>query len=228
MLTNPQLLASDIVANRTMNRGRVLSGVNSYERELGFSPLERLRERRRAHGTAVWVDACCGEGRALLHAAALLRELELSDTISLIGVDLINTFPSHDFPNLTFVETDVTRYQPPSGADLITCIHGLHYLGDKLGFLENSYSALAEDGVFAGQLDPANVRSREEKWTWSAMLRRAKRGGADVTLRKNLLQMRGTGASLSFGLRYEGAKPSETPNYTGITVIDSWYASAPL
>jgi len=36
MLDADELLASPLVANATMNRGRGLSGVNSYERDLRF------------------------------------------------------------------------------------------------------------------------------------------------------------------------------------------------
>jgi SAM-dependent methyltransferase len=223
MLTDPQLLASDIVANRTMNRGRVLSGVNSYERELGFDPIDWLLTRRRAHGHAVWVDACCGEGLALLHAATRLRDLGVSEEITLIGVDLLGAFPAHDFPNLTFVETDVTKYAPPANTDLVTCIHGLHYLGDKLGFLENAYAALGDGGMFCGQLDAENVRSHDPELAWPAMLRRAKRGGIDAALRKHVLKIVKSGAAMQFGLQYAGAMVSEKPNYSGITVIDSWY-----
>ncbi|MFE9785031.1 SAM-dependent methyltransferase [Nocardia salmonicida] len=76
MPTDPVLLdistleQSSVVANNTMNRGRGLSGVNSYTRELGFDPYEVLAECLRADPTArvTWVDVCCGSGRALLEA----------------------------------------------------------------------------------------------------------------------------------------------------------------
>ncbi|MGO8671264.1 MAG: hypothetical protein ACLQVD_07880 [Capsulimonadaceae bacterium] len=45
MLPNHEILASPIVANSLMNRGRGLAGVNSLARELGFDPLEYLLTR---------------------------------------------------------------------------------------------------------------------------------------------------------------------------------------
>ena len=54
LLDDERLERSAVVANNAMNRLRGLDGVNSYERELGFRPLEILR------GTASCVDLCCG------------------------------------------------------------------------------------------------------------------------------------------------------------------------
>jgi hypothetical protein len=45
--TGAGLEATSVVANRTMNRGRGLHGVNSYTRELGTDPLTRLHGRPR-------------------------------------------------------------------------------------------------------------------------------------------------------------------------------------
>ncbi|WP_228536367.1 hypothetical protein [Nocardia sp. XZ_19_231] len=52
LLDNLTLEQSSVVANNAMNRGRGLSGVNSYTRELGFDPYEVLAERLRADPTA--------------------------------------------------------------------------------------------------------------------------------------------------------------------------------
>ncbi|MBD0670490.1 hypothetical protein BU198_07115, partial [Streptomyces sp. CBMA156] len=67
LIGDSELTASPVVANSTMNRERGLTGVNSYARELGFDPLDRLAEHG---GTAPgWLDLCSGEGRALVEAA---------------------------------------------------------------------------------------------------------------------------------------------------------------
>ncbi|MFE7719702.1 hypothetical protein ACFU44_11755 [Nocardia rhizosphaerihabitans] len=47
LLDDVTLELSSVVANNAMNRGRGLAGVNSYARELGFDPYERLAERLR-------------------------------------------------------------------------------------------------------------------------------------------------------------------------------------
>ena len=55
MLTQAELLASATVANSTMNRGRGLSGVNSYGRELRCDIAAFLEARAREYGQAVVV-----------------------------------------------------------------------------------------------------------------------------------------------------------------------------
>ena len=79
LLDDTALADSAVVANRTMNRERQLAGVNSYARELGFSPLDVITSRLVCAPLATW--------------------------------------------------------QPARAFDLITCVHGLHYIGDKLALL---------------------------------------------------------------------------------------------
>lgn len=224
LLAPDELLRSDIVANSTMNRQRVLHGVNSYTRELGFDPILWLIQRAEKRGGAAWLDVCCGEGRALLHAAQALPSA--THPIRLIGADLIGPFAAHSFANLELIAGDIAEFVPPCPLDLITCVHGLHYLGDKLGFLENAYRWLNDAGVFIGHLDPANIRAealQSGDKVWPGALRRARRAGVDMELRNYRLRIARTDAPLEFGTAFAGCSPSEQPNYTGITVIDSWY-----
>lgn len=218
MLTPEQLLASEIVANATMNRGRGLSGVNSYERELRFDIAVWLETRVRERGRAVWLDACCGAGLALQQAAAEWAGTDWGLNVELIGVDLI------DFPppinGVRFVAADMAKFQPAASIDLITCVHGMHYLGDKLGFLQNAYAALAPGGLLLGHLDAANLRL---PLSWARLMRQMSAQGIALNLKSHLLRMERMPQPLDFGLIYRGATVSERPNYTGITVIDSWY-----
>ena len=199
MLRPDELLSSPVVANATMNRGRGLSGVNSYERDLRFSITEFLMERVREHGEAVWYDACCGEGRALAEAA----------------------------PNVHLQAADVAAWALERPADLITCVHGLHYLGYKLGFLQNAYTLLTPGGLLLGHLDASNVLAAESGLPfWRQAARHAAKNGAVLELKSHVLRVQRTDAPLNFGVTYQGATISEKPNYTGITVVDSWYAMA--
>ena len=222
MLTQTDLLASEIVANAAMNRGRGLSGVNSYDRELRFDIAAFLRERARARGRAVWLDACCGEGRALHEAGAALA----GEPIQILGVDLMDASvaPSIESPNVRLVAADVSAatFAFPAPLDLITCVHGLHYLGDKLGFVERAYAALAPGGLLLAHLDPANLRFEAAGETWSRLVRRVQ--SVSFALRGHLLRIERGEAGLRFGAMYRGATVSESPNYTGMTVVDSWYA----
>lgn len=219
MLTPNQLLASDIVANATMNRERGLSGVNSYERELRFDIAVWLETRVRERGRAVWLDACCGAGLALQQAAAEWAGTDWGLNVELIGVDLID-FPPPPINGVRFVAADVAKFQPAAPVDLITCVHGMHYLGDKLGFLQNAYAALAPGGLLLGHLDAANLRL---PLSWARLMRQMSAQGIALNIKSHLLRMERMPQPLDFGLIYRGATVSERPNYTGITVIDSWY-----
>jgi SAM-dependent methyltransferase len=221
----------DITVNSRMNRGRGFKGVNSYERELRrFDITAFLRERAASGKPINWLDACCGEGRALGEALQLWDNAPepWAACASVWGVDLWPHFaaPPAAGDRLRFVPADITAWlaEPdPSPFDLITCIHGLHYLPDKLAFLERAYERLAPEGILLTHLDTANLYFTGEGVTWSSLLRNARKIGVDVTHKNNLLQLRRTAAHLDFGSELQQVSASEKPNYTGMIVVDSWY-----
>jgi hypothetical protein len=95
LLDDAALEASAVVAHCAMNRERQLAGVNSYARELGFSPLDVMTAAiasDREAGTAAWLDLCCGTGRVLIHAGRQLHQSGLWDRAVLTGVDLVDAF----------------------------------------------------------------------------------------------------------------------------------------
>ena len=220
-----ELLSSPVVANATMNRGRGLGGVNSYERELRFSITDFLAERVRERGKAVWYDACCGQGRALVEAGTQFAEMAWGRQIEIVGVDLMGMFTPEQVPGVTLIAAEVAAFRLDQPADLITCVHGLHYLGDKLGFLQHAYAMLALDGLFLGHLDAKNVHAVDGgPPIWRQAARHAAKSGVALDFKSHVLCIKRTDAPLGFGVTYQGATVSEQPNYTGITVIDSWYA----
>ncbi len=223
MLTDAQVLASEIVANATMNRGRGFGGVNSYTRELRFDIPAFLETRVRKHGTAAWYDACCGEGNALAEASRQFASADWGRHVQIIGVDLVGTFSPVETNGLRLIAEDVGQFTFEVPIDLVTCVHGLHYLGDKLGFLAHAYAMLRPGGIFLGHLDPANLRLPTST-PWSRLLRQLRAQGVDITLKNHILRLAYSNTPLDFGLTYQGATISEQPNYTGITVMDSWYA----
>jgi ubiquinone/menaquinone biosynthesis C-methylase UbiE len=75
-VTDDVLEASSVVANVAMNRERRLAGRDGYSRVLGFDILGLPPGSR-------WLDLCCGSGRALLDAAAVRPDLDIT------GVDLV-------------------------------------------------------------------------------------------------------------------------------------------
>jgi len=226
MLRADELLSSPIVANVTMNRGRGLSGANSYERDLRFSLTKFLAERVRERGEAVWYDACYGQGRALVEAGKQFAEIGWGHRVQVVGVDLVEMFATERAPGVTLIAADVAAFRLEQPADLITCVHGLHYLGDKLGFLQNTYAMLAPGGLFLGHLDTSNVRAFGSGLSlWRQAARHVGKTSVAPEFKSHVLRIARTEASLNFGLTFQGATVSEQPNYTGITVIDSWYTA---
>lgn len=151
-----------------MNRERGLTGSNGYGRELGLDVLAELEQRAaQATGPVRWLDLCCGSGRALFEAAERLDHLGLADYVEVFGVDLVDHFAPVP-PTATSVRlaiASVTAWLPPpdSRFDLITCVHGLHYVGDKLAVLTRTASWLTETGVFAASFDPSGIRNADGK-----------------------------------------------------------------
>lgn len=228
---------ADIVVNAAMNRGRGFAGVNSYTRDLRqFDIGAFLQERVETYPsqTVRWLDACCGEGRALREAAQLWTGALWSRHLEIIGLDLWDDLPPSractDGPALRFVGADIADWTPQDAPlDLITCVHGLHYLPDKLGFLERAYSWLAADGgLLLAHLDTENIREEasETAGLWPTLARRARKQGVPLRFSNHLLRLERTPGSpdaLTFGCSFAGRTVSPRPNFSGMTVIDSCY-----
>ena len=138
-----------MVANSAMNRERRLEGVNSYQRELGFSPFDELTEllTNRNCAPVAWLDVGCGRGRAVVEAAQRAREAGLADRIALVGLDLVDFFDPMDepLPGLELVCASVGSWEPSRTFELITSAHSLHYVGDNLGVLSRMARWLTAD-----------------------------------------------------------------------------------
>lgn len=92
LLDDEALWRSSVVANCAMNRER---GLASYARELGM--------RIRLEPGQVWVDLCCGSGKALAEAAR--------PDARIIGVDLVDHHVPPR-PGLGFVVAPVDEWEP--------------------------------------------------------------------------------------------------------------------
>jgi SAM-dependent methyltransferase len=158
LLSDDDLEKSDVVANCRMNRERHLTGSNGYEREVRFNPLDFLKPIAATSGTAKWLDLCCGSGTALAEAASIIEAENVP--IKIVGVDLVQSFVSNEAQHqcLSLVEASLTDWEPDDHFDLITCVHGLHYIGDKLGLIVRAASWLTQHGRFVAHLDMNNIR----------------------------------------------------------------------
>ncbi|MEV7187987.1 class I SAM-dependent methyltransferase [Kitasatospora sp. NPDC093102] len=229
LIGDSELTASPVVANSTMNRERGLDGVNSYARELGFDPLDWLTE----HGgtTPGWLDLCSGEGRALVEAARRPAS-EAARTgapragVELTGVDLVGPLaPPPDLaalPHVRLVTAAVADWAPERSYDLITCVHGLHYLGDQLGVIARAASWLTPNGRFAAHFDPESVRRPDGSGAARAVVAALRAAGFEYRARRHLLVLDG-GRKVVLPFGYAGADPAAGPNYTGQPAVGSYY-----
>ncbi len=224
LLPNSVLEKSSIVANSLMNRSRKCFGGNSYEKELSFEILDFLKTRANVENQTNWLDICCGEGKALIEAADILAKENQDSNLNIIGIDLAGFF--HNFlPELKFlqlIETSFENYEPNLEFDLITCVHGLHYIGDKLAFLQKAVSFLKKDGILLANLDLSNFKFENGKSANREISKELKKNGFEYNPKKHLLICRGK-KEINFDFKYLGADDLAGANYTKQAVIDSYY-----
>jgi SAM-dependent methyltransferase len=230
--TDAELEASAVVANNAMNRERGLSGVNSYTKTLGFDPYAFLRDRRDAYGRAAWLDLCCGEGNALIEAAARFAadgaRADAADGgggVSVVGVDLVGRLGITGKlpPGLRLITAPVTAWRTDDAFDLVTCVHGLHYVGDKLALLERIPQWLTETGRFVADFDASLVRRADGAAATLRVARTLRRAGAEYDGRHHRVSWQGP-IPLDFDARYLGADDASGPGYTGQPAVASHYA----
>ncbi|TQS13876.1 class I SAM-dependent methyltransferase [Microbispora hainanensis] len=219
LLDDDALERSSIVANSDMNRERRLP---AYRRELGVDVLALLRGADRV---VRWLDLCCGTANALFEAAHAL-----GDRAEIVGVDLVGYFAGPPRPpGLRLVTASVTSWAPDAAFDLITCVHGLHYVGDKLGVIARAASWLTDDGLFAANFDVRSVRSvRGVRGADGAPAGRRltaalRANGLDYDARNRRVSRRGR-KEIDLRWSYLGADDRAGPNYTGQAAVVSYYA----
>jgi SAM-dependent methyltransferase len=218
-LDDGTLEASSVVANCAMNRERSLTGSNGYGRELGLDVLADITGRLGRTGEPVrWLDLCCGSGRALSEAAARLRDRGLAERVEITGVDLVDHFGVQQRPpGLRLVVASVTNWTPSDRFDLITCVHGLHYVGDKLGALARAASWLTAGGLLVANLDMRAIRPTGRRLTAAL---RAQGFAYDPARRR--ISLHGP-RTVHLPYRYLGADDRAGSNYTGQPAVDSHY-----
>jgi SAM-dependent methyltransferase len=222
LLGDDELERSAIVANCRMNRERDLTGSNGYSREIGFSPLDFLRGRMAPDRPVAWLDLCCGTGKALIQAARI-SQAEGTD-IEIVGVDLVAMFHrlEPDLTNVRLVQTSLRTWRPDRRFDLITCVHGLHYVGDKLGLVAHAVSWLANDGLFVANLDLKNLKLADGRLAGRKVVPDLRRNGIEYDRRKRQVICRGR-KDVGLAYRYLGADDGAGPNYTRQPAVDSYY-----
>ncbi|GLZ80704.1 methyltransferase [Actinorhabdospora filicis] len=203
LVPDDELHTTSVVANNAMNRQR---GLASYARELGLDLPAMLD----APGFR-WLDLCCGSAKALIEAG------RAHPAATIVGVDLVDHF-GPDAPGNVRLLTAALPALPELGGpfDLVTCVHGLHYVGDKLAAIAAATALLTPGGLFAANMDVPGLRGVLRP---TAAFRAA---GYEYDPRRRRLRRTGPGAPPAW--RYLGADPAAGPNYTGQAAVDSWYA----
>jgi SAM-dependent methyltransferase len=225
------LESSSVAANCAMNRERQLAGVNSYARELGFNPLHVMRDTAKnlagQDPPAAWLDLCCGTGRALIQAATRLCRDGLAQRTTLAGVDLVDAFDPlpGGLPNLRLVCSPVSAWTPALTFDLITCVHGLHYIGDKLAAIARAASWLTPDGQLIADLDLDAIVVLGAPQARRRLARRLREAGFSYDSRKHRITFAG-GREVRLPYRYIGADDQAGPGYTGQLAVASYYEEA--
>ncbi|WP_406404844.1 class I SAM-dependent methyltransferase [Streptomyces sp. NBC_00879] len=119
--------------------------------------------------------------------------------------------------------------------DLITCVHGLHYVGDQLGLLARAASWLSPQGRFVAHVDLESIRWADGRSAGRAVPGRAVPGravlaalraaGFTYSARHHRLTLRGP-LRVDLPWSYLGADPHAGPNYTGQPAVASYYRPA--
>jgi SAM-dependent methyltransferase len=220
LLTPQELEFSPVVANCAMNRERQLTGVNSYERELCHDILSWL------HGFPPpirWTDLCCGTGRALVDAAVELTKTQELGNVHIEGIDLAGAFMPNPLPNvLVLQKSGIEGWEPAGPYALVTCVHGLHYVGDKLAAIAKAVAKLQPNGLFVANLDLKSFRYADGRSAGRSIAAQLRKCGFSYDTRQRLLRCSGP-RKLDFGWRYLGANAEAGANYTGQAAVDSYY-----
>jgi SAM-dependent methyltransferase len=222
LLDDDALERSGVVANCQMNRERTITGSNGYAKELRLNPVDFLLGRSGAR--VRWLDLCCGEGKALVEAAKIIHRQGMDHKFEILGVDIVAPpSPSErEAACLQLIQASLTQWQPEGRFDLITCVHGLHYIGDKLGVVLRAASWLTDDGRFVANLDLNNIKFADGRVASGIVAKELRRAGLEYDSRRKLVHCSGR-IQVQLPFRYCGADDQAGPNYTKQPAVDSYY-----
>jgi hypothetical protein len=127
---------------------------------------------------------------------------------------------------LSTIRPPCCRWRPERAYDLVTCVHGLHYVGDKLGLITCAADWLTGDGLFVANLDLANFSFSGSGAAGRVVAAALRRCGLEYDRRRRLVVCRGR-REVRLPLRYLGADDGAGPNYTGQPAVDYYYAPQP-
>jgi SAM-dependent methyltransferase len=145
----------------------------------------------------------------------------------LTGVDLVGLFdliPAGAAVQL--VTASAASWEPDRTFDLITCVHGLHYIGDKLAVLTRAASWLAPGGLMAADLDLRSIRLPGGEPATRRLAARLRAAGFAYRARRHQITRTGP-ARIRLPYAYLGADDQAGPGYTGQPAVESHYDEIP-
>jgi hypothetical protein len=120
------------------------------------------------------------------------------------------------------VEASLSSWLPTRSFNLITCVHGLHYIGDKLGLVTRVITWLTDDGMFVGTLDMSNIKLADGSGAGRIVSSALRRDGLEYDRRRRLVTCRGK-RTIKLPFRYIGADDQAGPNFTGQPAVNTYY-----
>lgn len=198
-----------------------------------------------------WLDLCCGSGRALAQAderlpSATIVGVDLVDAFvsahpgggSASGTAAVEAATTEASAaeiapaevaaaegGVRFVVAPVEVWVPDRAFDLITCVHGLHYVGDKLAVLRRMVRCLRPGGRFVADLDLDAIRLDDGRAAGRRLATRLRAAGLDYDSGRHRIGCTGP-RLLDLPYLYLGADDRAGPNYTGQPAVNSVYRAA--
>jgi hypothetical protein len=125
---------------------------------------------------------------------------------------------------LDLVCASVPGWVPNRRFDLITCVHGLHYVGDKLAVLTAAAGWLTDDGLLAADLDLTAIRLPDGRPAGRPMATALRIAGFDYDPRRHRIRCTGR-REVVLPYAYLGADDGAGVNYTGQPAVHSYYTA---
>ncbi|MCP4352585.1 MAG: class I SAM-dependent methyltransferase [Desulfobacterales bacterium] len=124
--------------------------------------------------------------------------------------------------NILLIPASLRTWTPAGDYDLITCVHGIHYIGDKLGLIQRAASWLKHDGFFIANLDITDFRLNDNRPMRRQISKIFRESGIDYNRTKHILCFLGK-KNIKIPYHYIGSDDQAGPNYTGQPAVHSYY-----
>ncbi len=215
---------SGVVANCLMNRERQAFGDNSYQQDIYINPYVYIKDRMDKEEKVRWLDMCCGRGKALIQVMTEFVCDKMENKVEFWGVDLVSMFDlvPNQIKNINLIESSLMEFETRLSFDLITCVHGLHYIGDKLAIIKKYIQYLKPDSLFVCNLDTNNMFDKDGKKLGRKVNSALRTQGLEYDIRKKLIRCLGN-KTIELPFQFLGADDQFGKNYTGQKVVSSYY-----